>query len=106
MKHEDDKAYFSQWNNQELELRLLKREIASLKAERDSLRKAYDEDRDRLKDDLAKQHEKINKLLREIGRWEGQFAAFKKSVELEGQPTIDTETLLKFLDRFLPGDIE
>jgi hypothetical protein len=106
MKYEDDKAYFSQWNNQELELRLLKREIASLKAERDSLHKAYEEDRDQLKDDLAKQREKINKLLREIGRWEGQLAWFKKSVELGGQSMVDTETLLKFLDTLLPGDIE
>jgi hypothetical protein len=106
MKYEDDKAYFSQWNNQELELRLLKREFASLKVERDSLRKSYEEDRDRLKDDLAKQREKINKFLREIGRWEGQLDWFKKSVELEGQSTIDTKTLLDFLNSLVLPDIE
>ena len=106
MKHEDDKAYFSQWNNQELELRLLKRRITSLEAERDSLRKELSETWKQQREELAEQREKINKLMREAGRWQGQLMWFKKSVEMEGQQTIDSETLLKFLDSLMPGDIE
>ena len=45
MKSSNDKNYLSRWNNQRIELQLLKQEIESLKAERDGLRKLYEEDK-------------------------------------------------------------
>ena len=80
----------------------LRAEKKSLENELNFLQERYQS----LREELQEQHEKHGKLNREFGYMEGRILGFKKWVQKKGTETIDTETLLEFLNSLVPEDVE
>jgi hypothetical protein len=73
MKHQENTEYLAQRNNQEREMRELKRQIIYLEAERD-----------RLRQEIKSEHEKQYELSREARIWEGKYIELRSYAKTLG----------------------
>jgi hypothetical protein len=114
---EEAKSLKADRDRLERKVEFLEAERIRLREELEALRNYFQEERNEFYETLNAQRTQFKKeineeikekstLIREAGHIEGTLNWFKKSVKEKGQQTMDTETLLDFLNSLVPEDME